>query len=112
MSDEKKDGLLKPETIQKLELCLEMAAKDAVDLITEGYGQTIFSKEGRGDKVWFYKGAKEALTNVEKLKNLLQDHYTFKGDPESRKKSPEAAAAEMLESVTKKLDERKKQRPS
>lgn len=112
MSDEKKDGLLKQETIQKLELCMEMAATDAIDLITEGYGQDLFSKEGRGDKVWFYKGSKEALTNVEKIKSILQDHYTFKGDPDSRKQSPEAAAAALLESVAKKLDERNKHRPS
>lgn len=36
---EKKVGKLKPETKEKLELCLEMASTDAVDLITEAYAK-------------------------------------------------------------------------
>ena len=57
MSNEKsKVGKLKPETKEKLELCLEMASTDAIDLITEAYGQNLFEKQGRGDKVWLYKG--------------------------------------------------------
>ena len=111
MSVEKKVGKLKPETKEKLELCLEMASTDAVDLITEAYGKDIFEKEGRGDKVWLYKGAKEALTCMEKLKRvLLDDEQT--ADVSGRAVSPESQAAALLESIGKKLDERKKQRPS
>ena len=112
MSNEKsKVGKLKPETKEKLELCLEMASTDAVDLITEAYGKDIFEKEGRGDKVWLYKGAKEALTCMEKLKRvLLDDEQT--ADVSGRAVSPESQAAALLESVAKKLEERKKQRPS
>ena len=111
MSDEKKVGKLKPETKEKLELCMEMASTDAIDLITEAYGQDLFKKEGRGDKVWLYKGAKEALTCLEKLKRvLLDDEQT--ADVSGRATSPEAQAVALLESVSKKLDERKKQRPS
>ena len=110
MSVEKKVGKLKPETKEKLELCLEMASTDAVDLITEAYGKDIFDIEGRGDKVWLYKGAKEALTCMEKLKRvLLDDEQT--ADVSGRAVSPEAQAVKMLEAVTKKLEERK-QRPS
>mgnify|MGYP001545414296 CR=1 FL=1 len=35
MSDEKKLRFLKPETVEKLKLCMEMASTDAIDLITE-----------------------------------------------------------------------------
>ena len=44
MTIEKKVGKLKPETKKNLELCLEMASTDAIDLITEAYGQNIFDK--------------------------------------------------------------------
>lgn len=111
MSDEKKTGKLKPETKEKLELCLEMASIDAVDLLTEAYGKDIFDKEGRGDKVWLYKGAKEALTCLEKLKRVLIDDEQTTGSTDGRSISPEAQAVKMLEAVTKKLEERK-QRPS
>ena len=111
MSDLKKTGHLKPETKEKLELCLDMASTDAIDLITEAYGKDIFDKEGRGDKVWLYKGAKEALTCMEKLKRVLLDDELSKGDPNDRKISPESQAAALLESVAKKLEERKQQRP-
>ena len=110
MSDEKKTGKLKPETKEKLELCLEMASIDAVDLLTEAYGKDIFDKEGRGDKVWLYKGAKEALTCLEKLKRVLIDDEQT-ADVSGRAVSPESQAAALLESVAKKLEERKKQRP-
>jgi len=110
MTIEKKVGKLKPETKKNLELCLEMASTDAIDLITEAYGQNIFDKQGRGDKVWLYKGAKEALTCMEKLKRvLLDDEQT--ADVSGRAVSPESQAAALLESVAKKLEERKKQRP-
>lgn len=112
MSDEKKTGKLKPETKEKLELCLEMASIDAVDLLTEAYGKDIFDKEGRGDKVWLYKGAKEALTCMEKLKRVLLDDELTSGSTDGRSITPEAQALKMLEAVTQKLDERKKQRPS
>ena len=112
MSDEKKLGNIKPETKEKLALCLEMASTDAVDLITEAYGKDIFDKEGRGDKVWLYKGAKEALTCIEKLKRVLLDDELTTGSTANRSVSPEAQATALLESVAKKLDERKKQRPS
>ena len=111
MSVEKKVGKLKPETKEKLELCLEMASTDAVDLITEAYGKDIFEKEGRGDKVWLYKGAKEALTCMEKLKRVLLDDEQTTGSTDGRNISAEAQAAKLLESVAKKLEERK-QRPS
>jgi hypothetical protein len=111
MSDEKKTGKLKPETKEKLELCLEMASTDAIDLLTEAYGKDIFDKEGRGDKVWLYKGAKEALTCLEKLKRVLIDDEQTTGNTDGRTVSPEAQAVKMLEAVTKKLEERK-QRPS
>lgn len=111
MSTEKKVGHLKPETKEKLKLCLEMSATDTVDLMTEAYGKDIFDKEGRGDKVWLYKGAKEALTCMEKLKRILNDDELSVGDPNDRKITPEMQAAALLESVTKKLEERK-QRPS
>ena len=112
MSDEKKKvGHLKPETKEKLILCLEMAGTDTVDLMTEAYGKDIFDKDGRGDKVWLYKGAKEALTCMEKLKRILNDDELSVGDPNDRKVSPESQAAAILESVAKKLEERK-QRPS
>ena len=111
MSDEKKLRFLKPETIEKLKLCMEMAGSDAVDLMTEAYGQDVFDKAGRGDKVWLYKGAKEALTCMEKLNRVLLDDEQSTGDGSDRKVSPEAQAAAILESVAKKLEERK-QRPS
>lgn len=111
MSDEKKVGKLKPETKEKLELCLEMSASSSVDLITEAYGQNIFDKKGRGDLVWLYKGAKEALTCMEKLKRILLDDEQT-ADVSGRAVSPESQAAALLESIGKKLDERKKQRPS
>ncbi len=111
MSTEKKVGHLKPETKEKLELCLEMAATDTVDLMTEAYGKDIFDKEGRGDKVWLYKGAKEALTCMEKLKRILNDDELAVGDPNDRKITPEMQAAELLKSVAEKLEARK-QRPS
>ncbi|NNG82044.1 hypothetical protein [Acinetobacter sp. ANC 5378] len=111
MSDEKKTGKLKPETKEKLELCLEMASTDAIDLLTEAYGKDIFDKEGRGDKVWLYKGAKEALTCLEKLKRVLIDDEQTTGSTDGRNVSAEAQAAKLLESVAKKLEERK-QRPS
>ncbi|GAA5559042.1 MULTISPECIES: hypothetical protein [Acinetobacter] len=111
MSKEKKVGHLKPETKEKLELCLEMAASSSVDLITEAYGQDIFDKQGRGDLVWLYKGAKEALTCMEKLKRILNDDELSVGDPNDRKITPEMQAAELLKSVAEKLEARK-QRPS
>lgn len=111
MSEETKVGHLKPETKEKLKLCLEMASTDAVDLITEAYGKDLFDKAGRGDKVWLYKGAKEALTCLEKLKRVLIDDELTTGNIDDRKVSPEAQAAALLESVAKKLEERK-QRPS
>ncbi|MEC8056519.1 MAG: hypothetical protein VX136_05210 [Pseudomonadota bacterium] len=111
MSTEKKVGHLKPETKEKLELCLEMAATDTVDLMTEAYGKDIFDKEGRGDKVWLYKGAKEALTCMEKLKRILNDDELAVGDPNDRKITPEMQATKLLEEVAKKLEARK-QRPS
>lgn len=111
MSEKKETGKLKPETKVKLELCLEMASTDAVDLITEAYGKDLFDKDGRGDKVWLYKGAKEALTCLEKLKRVLLDDEQTRGDTSNRKISPEAQATALLESVAKKLNERK-QRPS
>ena len=111
MSVEKKVGHLKPETKEKLELCLEMASTDAIDLLTEAYGKDIFDKEGRGDKVWLYKGAKEALTCLEKLKRVLIDDEQTTGSTDGRNISAEAQAAKLLESVAKKLEERK-QRPS
>ena len=111
MSEETKVGHLKPETKEKLKLCLEMASTDAIDLITEAYGKDLFDKEGRGDKVWLYKGAKEALTCLEKLKRVLIDDELTTGNIDDRKVSPEAQAAALLESVAKKLEERK-QRPS
>ncbi|ONN52032.1 hypothetical protein AC056_00955 [Acinetobacter genomosp. 33YU] len=111
MSKEKKVGHLKPETKEKLELCLEMAASSSVDLITEAYGRDIFDKQGRGDLVWLYKGAKEALTCMEKLKRILNDDELAVGDPNDRKITPEMQAAELLKSVAEKLEARK-QRPS
>lgn len=111
MSKEKKVGHLKPETKEKLELCLQMAATDTVDLMTEAYGKDLFDKEGRGDKVWLYKGAKEALTCMEKLKRILNDDELAVGDPNDRKITPEMQAAKLLEEVAKKLEARK-QRPS
>lgn len=110
-TEKKKVGHLKPETKEKLEFSLEMAATDAVDLMTEAYGKDLFDKEGRGDKVWLYKGAKEALTCMEKLKRILNDDELSVGDPNERKITPEMQAAALLESVAKKLEERK-QRPS
>ena len=111
MSKEKKVGHLKPETKEKLELCLQMAATDTVDLMTEAYGKDLFDKEGRGDKVWLYKGAKEALTCMEKLKRILNDDELAVGDLNDRKVTPEMQAAKLLEEVAKKLEARK-QRPS
>ena len=73
-TEKKKVGHLKPETKEKLELSLEMAASSSIDLITEAYGQDIFDKQGRGDLVWLYKGAKEALTCMEKIKRLLKNN--------------------------------------
>ena len=114
MSEKKeKTGKLKPETKKKLELCFEMSSSDAVDLVTEAWGQDIFDKEGRGNKVWLYKGAKEALTVAEKLKRILLDDEQTTGSVEGRKVSPEEQAAALLEKVSKKLEERTKpQRPS
>ena len=111
MSDVKKLRFLKPETVEKLKLCMEMAGSDAVDLMTEAYGQDVFDKAGRGDKVWLYKGAKEALTCMEKLNRVLLDDELSAGDGSDRKVSPEAQAAKLLEAVASKLEARK-QRPS
>lgn len=111
MTIEKKSGHLKPETKEKLKLCLEMAGTDTVDLITEAYGKDLFEKEGRGDKVWLYKGAKEALSCIEKLKRVLNDEELTRGNTDERSITPEQQAMQLLESVTKKLEERK-QRPS
>lgn len=111
MSEEKKTGKLNPETKEKLEFCLEMCANDAIDLITEAYGQDLFDKKGRGDKVWLYKGSKEALTNLEKLKRILMDDELTTGNTDGRAVSAEAQAAKLLEGIAKKLEERK-QRPS
>lgn len=108
---DKKVGHLKPETKEKLKICLELASVDAVDLITEAYDQDLFDKQGRGDKVWLYKGAKEALTVMEKLKRVLLDDELSTGDTDGRKISPEAQAAAIMEKVSKQLAERK-QRPS
>ena len=106
MSIEKKVGYLKPETKERLELCLEMAANSSIDLITEAYRQDIFDKKGRGDLVWLYKGAKEALTCMEKVTRILNDDSSA-ANPEERAITPEMQAAKLLESVTKKLEERK-----
>ncbi len=111
MTIEKKSGHLKPETKEKLKLCLEMAGTDTVDLITEAYGKDLFEKEGRGDKVWLYKGAKEALSCIEKLKRVLNDEELTRGNTDERSITPEQQAMQLLESVAKKLEERK-QRPS
>ena len=111
MTIEKKSGHLKPETKEKLKLCLEMAGTDTVDLITEAYGKDLFEKEGRGDKVWLYKGAKEALSCMEKLKRVLNDEELTRGNTDERSITPEQQAMQLLESVAKKLEERK-QRPS
>lgn len=112
MSNEKsKVGKLKPETKLKLELSLEMAATDAIDLMTEAYGKDIFDKQGRGDKVWLYNGASKALTCMEKLKRILMDDELTTGSTAGRTESAESQAAKLLEGITKKLEERK-QRPS
>lgn len=112
MSEQKeKVGHLKSETKDKLKLCVEMASTDAVDLITEAYGQDLFTKEGRGDKVWLYKGAKEALTCIEKLKRVLNDDEQTTGNIDGRKVSPEEQANALLQQVAEKLEARK-QRPS
>ena len=111
MTIEKKSGHLKPETKEKLKLCLEMAGTDTVDLITEAYGKDLFEKEGRGDKVWLYKGAKEALSCMEKLKRILNDDELTRGNTDERSITPEQQAMQLLESVARKLEERK-QRPS
>ena len=111
MTIEKKSGHLNPETKEKLKLCLEMAGTDTVDLITEAYGKDLFEKEGRGDKVWLYKGAKEALSCMEKLKRILNDDELTRGNTDERSITPEQQAMQLLESVAKKLEERK-QRPS
>lgn len=111
MTIEKKPGHIRPETKEKLLLCLEMAGSDTVDLMTEAYGQDLFDKNGRGDKVWLYKGAKEALSCMEKIKRLLNDDELTKGNVDERSITPEQQAAQLLEAVAKKLDERK-QRPS
>lgn len=110
-TEKKKVGHLKPETKEKLELCLEMSASSSIDLITEAYRQDIFDKKGRGDLVWLYKGAKEALTCLEKIERILNDDALSVGDPNSRQITPEMQAAKLLEAVAKKLEERK-QRPS
>lgn len=113
MSNEKsKVGKLKPETKEKLELSLEMCAKDAIDLVTEAYGKDIFDKAGRGDKVWLYNGASKALTCMEKLKRILMDDELTSGSTAGRTESAESQAAKLLEGIAKKLDERNKQRPS
>ena len=111
MPEEKKQGHLKPETREKLKLCLEMSAEDTVDLMTEAYGQDLFDKKGRGDKVWLYKGAKEALSCMEKIKRVLNDEETAKGNMDERSITPEQQAAKILEQVAQKLEARK-QRPS
>lgn len=109
--DKEETGKIKPETKKSLELCLQMASTDAVDLITEAYGQDLFDKDGRGDKVWLYKGAKEALTVIEKLKRVLLDDEQTTGNTDNRKITPEQQATALLEQVSKKLEARK-QRPS
>jgi len=111
MPVEKKQGHLKPETREKLKLCLEMSAEDTVDLMTEAYGQDLFDKKGRGDKVWLYKGAKEALSCMEKIKRVLNDDEMTKGNTDERSITPEQQAMELLKAVTEKLEARK-QRPS
>ncbi|MCA4232784.1 MULTISPECIES: hypothetical protein [Acinetobacter] len=111
MTEKKKTGHLKPETKEKLQLSLEMASSDAVDLITEAYGQDLFTKQGRGDKVWLYKGAKEALSCMEKIKRILNDDELTAGNTDERSITPEQQAAKLLESVAKKLEERRGQRP-
>ena len=88
-----------------------MAGTDTVDLITEAYGKDLFEKEGRGDKVWLYKGAKEALSCMEKLKRILNDDELTRGNTDERSITPEQQAVELLKSVTEKLEARK-QRPS
>lgn len=112
MSKEKKVGHLKPETKEKLELCLEMAASSTIDLMTEAYGQDIFDKNGRGDLVWLYKGAKEALTCMEKVKRILNDDELTTGDSNNRTITPEEQAAKILKGVQETLNARNKQRPS
>lgn len=112
MSNDKSSvGKLSSEIKEKLELCLEMASKDVVDLVTEAYGQDLFSNKGRGDKVWLYKGAKEGLTVMEKLKRILIDDELTTGNTEGRAESAESQAAKLIEGIAKKLEERK-QRPS
>lgn len=109
MSD-KKSNHLSEETTSKLKTSLENTVTDAVELITEAYGQDLFSKQGRGDKVWLYKGAKEALSCAEKIKRILRDDELTE-DTSKRGESAEAAAAKLLQSVQEKLEARK-QRPS
>ena len=111
MAEQKKQGHLKPETREKLKLSLEMSAEDAVDLMTEAYGQDIFDKKGRGDKVWLDKGAKEALSCMEKIKRVLNDEEMTRGNTDDRAITPEQQAMELLKAVTEKLEARK-QRPS
>ena len=48
---------------------------------------------------------------MEKIKRILNDDELSVGDPNERKITPEMQAAALLESVAKKLEERK-QRPS
>lgn len=89
MTEKIKTGHLKPETKEKLQLSLEMASSDAVDLITEGYGQDLFTKQGRGDKVWLYKGAKEALSCMEKIKRILNDDGLTTDNTDERSITPD-----------------------
>ena len=100
MSDVKKLRFLKPETVEKLKLYGD-GRIDAVDLMTEAYGQDVFDKEGRGDKVWLYKGAKEALTCMEKLNRVLLDDELSAGDGSDRKVSPEGTGIKKLEADQK-----------
>jgi len=73
--------------------------------------RTFLRKKVEGIRFGFYKGAKEALTCMEKLKRILNDDELSVGDPNDRKISPEAQASALLENIAKKLEERK-QRPS
>ena len=107
MFDKKNAGKLKPETKEKLELCLDMASTDAIDLITQAFDQDLFDKQGRGDKVWLYRGANAALTCLEKIKRVLLDDVQTVGDTSERSITPEAQAAKILEEVNKKLGARR-----
>ena len=59
MSDVKKLRFLKPETVEKLKLCMEMAGSDAVDLMTEAYGQDVLTRQAVAIRCGYTKGQKK-----------------------------------------------------